>query len=200
MFSVEGRPGRAMKASACLPISDFLSCMSTTVFTSPMVSPEICHEVLKLIYSITGISIGRNSKRQKSDNLMWEECFRNYPVIERRRELRKASKFSLEVLCPKKWKQGNGPLTLGHGTPHWTQFEKSNPLGLHFHHHKPNWFFCLPGEKRDGYSKSIQVNLIQTRSLIGKKKKKRNQKETVLDGCFCFILLPAVFQAREWHH
>jgi hypothetical protein len=34
-----------MKASACLAISDFLWCISATVFTSPMVSPEICQQI-----------------------------------------------------------------------------------------------------------------------------------------------------------
>jgi len=34
-------PGRAMNASACLAITDFLSCIFATVFTSPKVSPDI---------------------------------------------------------------------------------------------------------------------------------------------------------------
>jgi hypothetical protein len=35
-----GRPGRAMKASACFAISDLRSCMSLTTFSSPNVSPD----------------------------------------------------------------------------------------------------------------------------------------------------------------
>lgn len=36
-------PGSAIKASACFAISDFLWCMSVTVFTSPCVCPDICN-------------------------------------------------------------------------------------------------------------------------------------------------------------
>lgn len=55
-------PGRAMNASAFFAISDFLSCMSSTVLTSPMVSPNSYKKFLDIY--LLWLSLFRTNKKK----------------------------------------------------------------------------------------------------------------------------------------
>ena len=148
------RPGSAMKASAFFAISDFLWCMSATVFTSPMVSPDICE---------WGLSF---------ELFHWEKVYVKWHLEEGKLSIFEGRMMDSITSCGKRalgitliqkedeeicklsyWnpKKNQGTNNVGkmkstqeHGNLHWKQSERLNPLGLHFLHHIPNQSFSQP--------------------------------------------------------